>query len=93
MSGVIWHKGRKETHGIPEKTKINAHEMNVGEVNIREENVVHEKQTEVVSWIDTRVGVKNYVINNKRANKQVHMMKASNNKNLCKSYCGFYTFI
>ena len=23
---------------------------------------------------------------------QVHMMKASNNKNLFKSYCGFYTF-
>ena len=36
---------------------------------------------------------KNHVINNKSANKQVHMMKASNNKNLFKSYCGFYTFI
>ena len=67
--------------------------MNVGQLNIREENVVHEKQTEVVSWIDTRVGLKNHVINNKRANKQVHMMKASNNKNLFKSYCGFFTFI
>ena len=33
--------------------------MNVGQLNIREENVVHEKQTEVVSWIDTRVGLKN----------------------------------
>ena len=32
------------------------------------------------------------VINNKSADKQVHMMKASNNKNLFKSYCGFYTF-
>ena len=35
---------------------------------------------------------KNHVINNKSADKQVHMMKASNNKNLFKSYCGFYTF-
>ena len=31
-------------------------------------------------------------MNNKSADKQVHMMKASNNKNLFKSYCGFYTF-
>ena len=35
---------------------------------------------------------KNHVINNKSADKQVHMMKASNNKNLFKSYCGFYAF-
>ena len=35
---------------------------------------------------------KNHVINNKSADKQVHMMKASNNKNLFKSYCGFCTF-
>ena len=35
---------------------------------------------------------KNHVINNKSADNQVHMMKASNNKNLFKSYCGFYGF-
>ena len=35
---------------------------------------------------------KNHVINNKSADKQVHMMKASNNKNLFQSYCGFNTF-
>ena len=42
--------------------------------------------------INTYIYLKNHVINNKSANKQMHMMKASNNKNLFKSYCGFYTF-
>ena len=32
--------------------------------------------------INTYIYLKNHVINNKRADKQVHMMKVSNNKNL-----------
>ena len=39
--------------------------------------------------INTYIYLKNHVINTKSADKQVHMMKASNNKNLFKSYCGF----
>ena len=35
---------------------------------------------------------KTHVLDDKSADKQVHMMKASNNKNLFKSYCGFYAF-
>ena len=42
--------------------------------------------------INTYIYLKNHVINNKSADKQVHMMKASNNENLFKSYSGFYTF-
>ena len=42
--------------------------------------------------INTYIYLKKHVINNKSADKQVHMMKASNNKNLFKSYCGFCTF-
>ena len=37
--------------------------------------------------INTYIYLKKLVINNKSADSQVHMMKASN-----KSYCGFYTF-
>ena len=40
--------------------------------------------------INTYIYLKNHVINNKSADKQVHMMKVSNNKNLFKSYCFFY---
>ena len=42
--------------------------------------------------INTYIYLKNHVINNKSADKQVHMMKASNNKNLFQRYCGFNTF-
>ena len=36
--------------------------------------------------INTYIYLKNHVINKKSADNQVHMMKASNNKNLFKSY-------
>ena len=81
--GNTWHPRENEN-------KRTWDECRTGEYSWRERGPW---KTEVVSWIDTRVGLKNHVINNKRANKQVHMMKASNNKNLFKSYCGFYTFI
>ena len=43
--------------------------------------------------INTYIYLKNHVINNKSADKQVHMMKVSNNKNLFKSYWFFLHFI
>ena len=42
--------------------------------------------------INTYIYLKTHVLDDKSADKQVHMMKASNNKNLFKSYSGFYTF-
>ena len=41
--------------------------------------------------INTYIYLKKPVINNKSADKQVHMMKASNKKIYSESYSGFYT--
>ena len=41
--------------------------------------------------INTYIYLKKPVINNKSADKQAHMMKASNKKIYSESYSGFYT--